>query len=272
MSTGERVRAWRPAVPQVSEVLHARFVGHSYPAHTHAEWTLLLVDSGEVAYRLDRHDLRTGGALVTLLPPGVPHDGQSAQPSVGFQKRVAYLTEDWLGAGAVGRAVDRPAIQRADVLEGVRRLHAALATPGEELAAESLVHRTAELVRAHLGSTPLDTGPRADRGLARRFREVLDADPIAPPTLVAAGALLGVHPSSLSRVFARAYGLPPHRYVTGRRVDLARHLLLDGASPADAAALAGFSDQAHLTRHFRRTLGVTPAAFARSGAHRGLVA
>ncbi|MFZ8757723.1 hypothetical protein [Microbacterium sp. LMI1-1-1.1] len=38
---------------------------------------------------------------------------------------------------------------------------------------------------------------------------------------------------------------------------------MDGCRPADAAVLAGFHDQAHLTRHFRRVLGVTPAVFAR---------
>lgn len=50
----------------------------------------------------------------------------------------------------------------------------------------------------------------------------------------------------------------------GRRVDLACHLLLRGRTPAQAAAEAGFHDQAHLTRHFRRTLGTTPAAFTAS--------
>jgi len=60
--------------------------------------------------------------------------------------------------------------------------------------------------------------------------------------------------------------LPPHRYVTGRRIDRARALLLDRVPPAEVAATVGFYDQAHLTRHFRATLGVTPAAYARTAA------
>ena len=39
----ESVRAWRPAVPGVAEVFHARFVSHAYPVHTHDTWTLLIV-------------------------------------------------------------------------------------------------------------------------------------------------------------------------------------------------------------------------------------
>lgn len=73
---------------------------------------------------------------------------------------------------------------------------------------------------------------------------------------------LGAHPSHLVRAFSRAYGIAPHRYQVARRVDLARRLLLDGHRPAEAAVLSGFHDQAHLTRHFRPVLGITPGAFA----------
>ncbi|MET0931390.1 MAG: helix-turn-helix domain-containing protein [Aeromicrobium sp.] len=57
--------------------------------------------------------------------------------------------------------------------------------------------------------------------------------------------------------------LPPHRYVTSRRVDRARRLLLDGMPAAGVAVAVGFHDQAHLTGHFCRMLGVTPVAYAR---------
>nr|WP_310206490.1 helix-turn-helix domain-containing protein [Paenarthrobacter nitroguajacolicus] len=45
-------------------------------------------------------------------------------------------------------------------------------------------------------------------------------------------------------------------------MDRARRLLLDGRPAAEAAVEAGFHDQSHLTRHFRRVLGTTPGAFA----------
>lgn len=51
----------------------------------------------------------------------------------------------------------------------------------------------------------------------------------------------------LVRSFSASYGIPPHRYVHGRRLDHARRLLLTGLVAVDA----DFYDQAHFTRHFR---------------------
>ena len=66
----------------------------------------------------------------------------------------------------------------------------------------------------------------------------------------------------MSRAFRAAYGLPPHAYLTNLRVQRARELLDAGLRPAEVAAHVGFTDQAHLTRHFKRVVGVPPGAYA----------
>jgi AraC-like DNA-binding protein len=256
----DAARSWRPGIPGVREVLHATFREHAYPAHTHDAWTLLLIDAGAVRYDLDRAAHIAAPQTLTLLPPDVAHNGRTAVEGRAFRKRVLYLDAEWLPASAVAAAVDSPTIARADAAAAVRAVHAATVHPGEELAAESAVLSLREKVLAHLGGMR----PRAasDDPLARRLRDLLDARLTESFTLAQAGRVLGAHPSHLVRAFSRAYGIPPHRYVTGRRVDLARRWMLIGTPPADAAALAGFHDQAHLARHFRRVLGVTPSVFA----------
>jgi AraC-like DNA-binding protein len=67
------------------------------------------------------------------------------------------------------------------------------------------------------------------------------------------------------RIFGREFGISPHQYLTSRRVDLARRLLLDGMPPGLTAAEAGFRDQSHLSRHFPHFLGTSPGRYARSG-------
>ena len=63
---------------------------------------------------------------------------------------------------------------------------------------------------------------------------------------------------SLSRDFRALYGTSPYRFVTLRRLDSFRRLILDGFTLVDAALAAGFHDQSHMTRHFTRSYGVSP--------------
>jgi AraC-like DNA-binding protein len=257
----ERLTAWRPAVAGITEVFHARFVDHAYPSHTHDAWTLIILDDGAIRYDLARHDHgAAAGATVTLLPPHVPHDGRSATTD-GFRKRVLYLSPELIGDDLVGAAVDRPAITDAVLRDRISRLHRALTDPADAFEAESRLALVRQRLRAHLSKSeapPLSTSPT----LAARLRELLDARTAEGLTLAEAAAVLHAHPTHLVRAFTRAYGLPPHRYLTGRRIDRARRLLLAGRRPADVAAELGFHDQAHLTRHFVRHVGTSPARFA----------
>ncbi|KQM02593.1 transcriptional regulator, AraC family [Frankia sp. CpI1-P] len=266
---GQTVAAWRPAVAGVREVFHARFISHVYPPHTHDSWTLLIVDTGAVRFGLDRHEHGTLRSQVTLLPPDVPHDGRSARPG-GFRKRVLYLDRDLLGDELIGTAVDTPTLADPTLRRRIGRLHDLLLTPGEDLAAQSGLTLVGERLRAHLGRRSRFPArrdgappPRRDPTVAHALRDLLDSRIAEGITLAAAAELLGAHPTHLIRAFHQEFGLPPHRYLTGRRVDLARRLLLAGHRPAEVATLAGFYDQAHLTRHFRRMLATSPARYAR---------
>ena len=96
---------------------------------------------------------------------------------------------------------------------------------------------------------------RREQGLARGHEPIVHVRDAAK--------VVHAHPAHLVRAFSREYGMPPHRYLTGRRVDLARRYLLDGCPAAEVAALAGFYDQSHLNRHFRKLLGVTPSSFVK---------
>ena len=66
------------------------------------------------------------------------------------------------------------------------------------------------------------------------------------------------------RVFRASVGLPPHAFLTRVRILHAQALIRAGVSLTRVALDTGFSDQSHLIRHFKRALGVTPGAYARS--------
>jgi transcriptional regulator GlxA family with amidase domain len=56
--------------------------------------------------------------------------------------------------------------------------------------------------------------------------------------------------------------MPPHRFQLAYRIGTARRLLERGIPVAEVAVETGFVDQSHLHRHFRKTLGMTPARYA----------
>jgi AraC-like DNA-binding protein len=259
----QEITAWRPPVSGITEVFHARFVEHAYPVHTHDTWTLLIVDDGAVRFDLDHHERGAQRSQVTLLPPHVPHDGRAATPD-GFRKRVLYLDESLLDVDLVGAAVDHPGFRDATLRRRIDQLHATLTLPGDELEAQSRLTLIVDRLRRHLRDDDRQPPSRPDAGLARRLRALLDERVPACLSLDAAAGLLHAHPTHLVRAFTREFGIPPHQYVTGRRVDLARRLLLAGERASDVAQAAGFYDQSHLTRHFRRMLGTSPVRYARA--------
>ncbi|MGJ5754948.1 AraC family transcriptional regulator [Streptomyces puniciscabiei] len=257
------VSAWRPRVPGVVEVFHAHFTEYAYPMHVHDAWTLLIVDDGAVRYELDRHEHGTPHDTVTLLPPHVPHNGSPATPD-GFRKRVVYLDSSRLGEELIGRAVDTPGLRDPLLRRRVGQVHSALAGPGDELEAESRLTLVGERLRDHLRGRTDAPVPRPDPVLGRRLRELLDARVADGVSLEEAGRLLHAHPAHLVRAFSGAYGIAPHQYLMSRRVGRARRLLLDGLAPGEVASATGFYDQAHLTRHFKRLVGVTPGRYRSS--------
>jgi AraC-like DNA-binding protein len=99
----------------------------------------------------------------------------------------------------------------------------------------------------------------ADYASAVRARDYLHSSWQCAVSMEELSAAAGRDRWSLSRDFRVFYGTSPHRYLTMRRLDAARRLMLQGLSIADVAADAGFADQSHMTRHFKQTFGLTPA-------------
>jgi AraC family transcriptional regulator len=67
-----------------------------------------------------------------------------------------------------------------------------------------------------------------------------------------------------ARAFRQAVGQSPHRYVSAKRLERAKALLLqDDRSLVDIALALSFSCQANFTRAFRQATGQTPSQYRR---------
>lgn len=74
--------------------------------------------------------------------------------------------------------------------------------------------------------------------------------------------LVGFSPDHFARLFKRSFGVPPHHYVTVRRIERAKGMLRDrGPSLSEVAMACGFSTQARFNAVFKQHTGVTPGAY-----------
>ncbi len=266
-------RVWRP--PGGGLELHRGVAGPTaWPRHSHEDFQIgvLLGGAARFGYRGSGHVAPPGS--LSLLEPGEVHTGHAVEEA-DWTFRTAYLAPALLqNAAAVvaGRGeghlpyFPQPVVVDAAVVGLFLELHAALEGPASGLERDTFLLCTLTLlVRRHAESGTAPRPARRERAAVRRVREYLEenyAENVSLDRLSAVARLSSFH---LVRVFAAEVGLPPHAYQTQVRVNRARRLLSGGTSVVEAALATGFADQSHLTRLFKRLVGVTPGRFAGRG-------
>lgn len=130
-------------------------------------------------------------------------------------------------------------------------------------AAHLAIEEATTLLQAHIGPrttrrTHVAGGLRAWQArMVCEYVETHIADRVLVSVLSACVRLSEAH---FARAFRRTFGVAPHAFVLGRRLERAARLMLEsGDSLADIAVRCGFTDQAHLCRQFRRLMGDSPA-------------
>lgn len=265
----ESARYWRFSGLPGTELLTARFVTTSFTRHTHPTYTIGVITAGIEEYSHPGGKARVGPGGLAVVAPGEVHTGHAGIPE-GWNYRVFYPSPEVMvdiarELGMRGTPVfTESGIHAPEVARVLASAHVA-AEHGDRLTSSALARRgLGMLLSSHGRERAVEPAPHAARPEVARAREVLSARLLDPPTLDELAAQLGIGPFALSRAFRAAYGLPPHAYLNQVRVDRARALLVAGRRLGEVAAEVGFADQPHLTRHFKRHLGVPPGAYQRA--------
>jgi AraC-like DNA-binding protein len=166
------------------------------------------------------------------------------------------LPGDWTG-GRMGFAGPRALV---DVEAAARRMTGARDALEAEQALAQLLEPVLATDIVSSDYARSDAGPASAVADACEFLRAHASD---RPSLDAIAAAAGVSKFALLRRFRKALGTTPHAYLVMVRVSRAQALLAAGATPAEAAADAGFADQAHLGVWLKRMLGITPATYRR---------
>jgi AraC-like DNA-binding protein len=245
------------------DMLAARFVRHRFAPHAHEEFAIGVCTDGReiIHYRGARHYATPGSVVV--LEPGEAHTGGAAVPG-GFAYRVLYPQWTLLSEGGQPHFRD-PVFEDPELAGEIRRMHVALSQWRDPLEAESrLSWVLAKLVTRHAVTVRSPEPARSGERVAKATMDYLADRIVDPPALHQIAAELGMSRYQVLRAFRETVGMPPYAWLAQYRVTRARALMAEGHRPAQAAALTGFADQAHLTRWFRRVLGVTPGVFRNS--------
>ncbi len=269
-------RAWNGMIADIWTVACDRNAGGEYVSEA-PRLVVVLDQLGEGALHVmdtpDRGKSRRVGRRQTMsfVPAGLKV--WSRTESV---RRLTHLDlhfdmsvlEDRFPDGPDLREMDRPRLNFSDerLFSLARLIAAECRTSGalHDLYGESLM--------AALFIGLAQTEPAADRKRGqlppRQLRRVIDyIEEHCSQTirLQELADLTGLSASHFCSAFKASTGVPPHKWQMRARVERAKTLLTTSdATLAAAAAMAGFSDQAHLTRVFRQIVGATPAAWLRS--------
>ncbi|MEU9349587.1 AraC family transcriptional regulator [Streptomyces griseoloalbus] len=249
------------------DLLTARFDRHEYAPHAHEQFTIGVTVGGleAIAYRGGR--IVSGPGSIVVLEPGEMHTGGPAAPE-GYAYQALYADPALLADGTLGRALphfSEPVLDDPELAGALRLAHTDISACPDPLEAESrLPWLLTALARRHSTSRASDDTVPGAGPVALAVRDRLADELLAPPSLAVLAADLGLSRYQLLRAFRTTMGVPPYAWLAQYRVTRARTLLEAGLRPAEVAGLVGFADQAHLTRWFRRVLGVTPAAYRNS--------
>ena len=220
------------------------------PWHEHDESYLCLVAAGGYTQQTTGDDVDCQRGLLLTHPEGHRHANRFSPAGA---RCISIFFGDASGDGLTRLLGEHRQLRLPDADRLLARIERELRAT-DDAAALALHSAVLELVA---------TACRADDerrpAWLQRVLDRLHDDPLATPSLQELAALAGVHPSHLARSFQRAKGTSVGEYQRGLRIALAREALADAhRSIADVASLAGFTDQSHFARVFRRLTGETP--------------
>ena len=228
----------------------------TWGSHAHERASISLILGGSCIESLGRFTYRCSPFSMHVLPAGQPH---------------SFFFDDALHCLTIEVEPTRAAALReaSAILEEPRQLRDAQYTGfARELASEMRIADDASEIA--LESLILGLLARAERLSAATppprwlsaVRETLHAGFRDKITIAALARIAGVDPSHLSRKFRTHYGCTVGAYLRRLRLDFAAGELRQSQRPiSEVAAEAGFFDQSHFARLFRRRTGMTPTAF-----------
>lgn len=249
------------------ELLHARVRRHQFPLHFHETFVIEWVVRGSDVCKgpVESHRARSGQLLVHTpgaIHAGGPADGECLEYRAMYpsSRLFSQLTGTCPNEIPRGRnlVVDNPPLTRlaASVLN---RLSGHLPSSVASCRLSEFLKRIFDVIvqaprspEQHTRCQPVEAA-----------RQLIIGNPADAISVADLASICGLSRAHFIRQFRGQYGITPRQFLISQRVCHAEQQMSQGAPVAAAATAAGFADQSHLTRCFRKVRGYTPGRFLR---------
>lgn len=266
----EHTHFWREPALSNLELLRATYITHAFAPHIHEGYAIGVIEKGAEQFRYRKSVYVAPHGSIVLINPGEMHTGEAATEQ-GWTYRMLYPDISLLQRAAsevAGRQQDMPffpspVVNDPTIAAQLLQLHASLQDPSSALERDSrFLWVLAQLILRHADSRAYLRPVRGERAWVQQVRAYLEDHYAENVSLEQLANSVNLSPFHLLRVFRDVVGLPPHTYLTQVRITRARQLLQASLRPVEVALAVGFTDQSHLTKHFKSLVGVTPAQYA----------
>jgi AraC-like DNA-binding protein len=258
-----------PHLPGV-ELYSARLVNHAFAPHAHDGYSLGAIEAGVERFRHQGTDHLAPAGTLVLLNPDELHTGE-AEIDAGWTYQMLYI-EPAILREMTGTEAFFPeaAVHDPVIAEAYRVVFRRMWNAPDDLAflsefttlVDAIVARYGRNARLNARPQGPATPQQARRMISmQRVLDCIEANLDGELGIDVLANEAGLSVFHFVRVFSTAFHVTPHQYVQARRAARAKSLLAKRATPAEAAAAAGLTDQSHLNRWFKRTYGVTPAQY-----------
>ena len=238
------------------ERIEAFFLNHAYEPHRHDTFAIGQTLSGVQSFHYCGAMQHSLPNMTMVIHPDEKHDGESGSID-GFRYKMVYVEPALIQKILGGKPL--PFIKNG-ISHDIRLFQAAKnLIQSEDLLEEEDALYDFAVVLNDVAGAKNQTNGSYDYLAAEQAREFIHASLDQNISLEDIEKNIGRDRWNLSRDFRLLFGTSPHQYLIMRRLDVVKSCLIFGESITQAAMIAGFYDQSHMTKHFTKTFGLTPA-------------